>query len=65
LVWQNTEKWVHDQLQASLKNALSELEIAAFTAEGATWSEDRASQHSEKAIGRGDFTFERNGRRLT
>lgn len=37
-----TEKWGYDKLMAALRDALSEEEIKALTAEGATWSDDMA-----------------------
>jgi predicted ATPase len=43
-----TEQWGYDKLMDALRESLSEDEIAALGAEGATWSEDRAVEEALK-----------------
>jgi tetratricopeptide (TPR) repeat protein len=41
-----TERWGYDKLLAALRDAMDEDEVARLSAEGATWSEDRAIEEA-------------------
>jgi predicted ATPase len=43
-----TEQWGYDKLMTTLRETLSEAEVAQLSAEGATWSEDRAVEEALK-----------------
>jgi hypothetical protein len=43
-----TEQWGYDKLMATLREQLSEDEIAQLAADGAAWSEDRAVEEALK-----------------
>jgi predicted ATPase/class 3 adenylate cyclase len=43
-----TEKWGYEKLMAALREQLSDAEIEKLAAEGAAWSEDRATEEAPK-----------------
>ncbi|HLJ83936.1 MAG TPA: adenylate/guanylate cyclase domain-containing protein [Candidatus Eremiobacteraceae bacterium] len=45
---ESIEKWGHDKLMAALRRRLSDAEIESLAAEGASWSEDRATEAAQQ-----------------
>jgi predicted ATPase/DNA-binding CsgD family transcriptional regulator len=43
-----TEKWVHEQLKAALRDNLRDAELEALMADGAAWSEDHAFEEASQ-----------------